>query len=67
MLQRQLSHLSGRKLHHRQGMSHFRDYNISAQTTSKTLFPRIAGMFTSPLPRDGRPVLLVANLLERVY
>jgi hypothetical protein len=34
--------------------SQYRAYNISARITSRTPFPTIPGVFTSPLPRDGR-------------
>jgi hypothetical protein len=51
----------------RQVAPHCLAYNISARTTSKTTFSRISGVFTSPLPGDRRPLLLVAYSLEGVY
>jgi hypothetical protein len=36
-------------------ISHCRAYNISARITTKTRFPRMPGVFTSPLLRYGRP------------
>jgi hypothetical protein len=47
--------------------SHYRAYNISAQTTSKTPFPRIPGVFTSPLPRDGRPSIVACTYVAGVF
>jgi hypothetical protein len=41
--------------------------NILARTTSKTPFPRIPGVFTSPLPTDGRPSIVACAYVTGVF